>query len=126
MNNPTAQQTPITSDGLSSSTRSAKAAKTTAPDVDDKREVVSDFLAKVASAKARAQAEKTKVAPWVETTPEIIAHFNPRGLGGAKYFTYDGVIVCERGQREAIQAELAKTLAEKLHGPQEGVSSFRG
>lgn len=41
---------------------------------------------------------------WLETTPENIAYFNRRGLGGAKYFMYKGIKVCAYGDMEALQA----------------------
>ena len=39
---------------------------------------------------------------WIETTPEIIKHYNREGLGGAEYFIYSGVKVCEKGKLESI------------------------
>lgn len=85
---------------------------------------MSDFLAKVATAKAEAQ--RAGEVQWVETSPEIIAYLNPRGLGGAKHFAYQGVLVCEHGKREEIEADMETPLAHKLHGKQEGAVSFKG
>lgn len=53
---------------------------------------------------------------WVETTPEIIDHFNKQGLGGARYFVYKGIKVCAEGELEPIQEYLAKTMEERVHG----------
>lgn len=51
----------------------------------------------------------------IETSPEIIKHFNPKGLGEATHFTYKGLIVCEFGKRAAVEAAMNMTLEEKLH-----------
>lgn len=51
----------------------------------------------------------------IETTPAIIKHFNPRGLGTATHFTYKGLIVCEEGRRPEVEKNLAMTLEEKMH-----------
>lgn len=80
---------------------------------------MSAFLDAIAVARAEG-------AEWVETTAEIIAHYNPRGLGGAKHFCFQGVKVCERGKRDAIEKEMDAPLAQRLHGAQEGVVSFKG
>lgn len=75
-------------------------------------------MAKISHAKAQGD-------DWVETSPEVIAHYNPRGLGGARHFCFQGVLVCEHGQSEAIQKDMDTPLALKLHGPQEGISSYK-
>lgn len=95
-----------------------KAAPPSTPSGKLKDHELSEFLAKVAAAKA----EGTE---WVETSPEVIAHFNPRGLGGAKHFCFQGVLVCAHGQSEAIQKDMDTPLSVKLHGPDEGISSYK-
>lgn len=59
---------------------------------------------------------------WVETTAEIIKHFNPQGLKGGKYFIYDGVKVCEMGTQEAAQAYNDRDLQRDIFGPKEGIN----
>jgi len=56
----------------------------------------------------------------IETTPEIIHHYNRKGLNGAKYFTYDGLLVCEKGKTEEIQKDLDAQMGHKVFGTLEG------
>jgi hypothetical protein len=65
-------------------------------------------MSKIATAKAIGQ-------EWVETTPEIIATLQPKGLGGAKYFIYNGVKVCEMGKIDEIETECNTPLHERIH-----------
>lgn len=58
---------------------------------------------------------------WVETHPKVIEHYNPRGLGKAKYFIYSNVQVCEYGQSEKIQNEMDMPIYQRLHGGEEGI-----
>lgn len=39
---------------------------------------------------------------YVETAPEITAHFNPKGLGGVDYWIYKGVKIVSVGKQEAV------------------------
>lgn len=90
--------------------RQAKTQQAIDPDqVDDTRETLSTFLAKVDQAKLEG-------LEWVETTPEIIRYYNRKGLNGAKFFIFQGIKVCEQGQSEAIDEEMNTPLSEKLHG----------
>lgn len=82
-------------------------------DIDDTRETVSQFLDKI----IQAQGSKTE---WIETTPEIIAHYNRNGLGGKNYFIYGGIKVCEKGKLEETIAQENEQLGVRLHGPMEG------
>jgi len=41
----------------------------------------------------------------VEASEDLINHYNPRGLGTAKYFTYKGIKVYPNGQTDAIESE---------------------
>ena len=69
---------------------------------------MSDFIEKHAAAQALGDM-------WVETTPEIIALLQPRGLGGAKFFCYKGVKVCAHGDMEGIIADEDKTVHDRMH-----------
>lgn len=86
--------------------------------VDDTKATVSQFLDQIMLA-------KTEKREWVETSKEIIDHYNRGGLGGAKFFVFHGVKVCEKGHLAEIVAELNQPLAVKLHGPQEGKLAFK-
>lgn len=55
----------------------------------------------------------------IETTPEIIKHFCPKGLGSAKHFTYKGLIVCAHGDRGFIEHDMAMTIEQKMHPKKE-------
>lgn len=57
---------------------------------------------------------------FVETSKEIIHHYNRKGLNGAKYFTYDGVLVCEYGKMDEVQKELDEQMGQKVFGSSEG------
>lgn len=81
----------------------------TSEDVDDTRETVYTFLDKVSRAKMEGD-------EWIETTPEIIHHYNRSGLNGAKFFIYDGVKVCENGMREKIETDMNEAMGIKIHG----------
>ena len=81
--------------------------------IDDTIETVRTFQDKIAVAQSAGE-------EWVETTPEIIAHYNRKGLGGAKFFVFQGIKVCETGKREAIEKEMDEPLSARLHGRDEG------
>ena len=74
------------------------------------------------STKTRAMAEfiqavsvaKYTGEEWVETTPEIIAHFNPQGLGGAKHFTFENVKICEVGKLDEVLKHLDRTIHDEV------------
>ncbi len=80
--------------------------------MDDTRETVHTFLDKISQA-LLSQEE------WIETSPEIIRHYNRNGLNGAKYFIYQGIRVCEAGQLEAVQDELNRSMNDRAHGNSE-------
>jgi hypothetical protein len=56
----------------------------------------------------------------IETTPEIIARFNPRGLGSAEYFIYKGIKVMPYGKTEEILNHENEQITKRLHGKEEG------
>lgn len=82
--------------------------------INDVKETISTFLDKIATAKG--QGEES-----IETTPEIIAHYNRNGLNGAEYFIYNGIKVYPLGKKAEIEAKENEQLGQKIHGVQEGV-----
>ena len=82
-------------------------------DLNDKREVLSEFQAKVDHALMQGQ-------EWVETSDEIIKYYNPKGLNGAEYFIFKGVKVAPYEQSASIQERLDQPMAERLHGDGQG------
>jgi hypothetical protein len=61
--------------------------------------------------------ELAAVGEIVETTPDVIAHFNPKGLGqGNLWFNYAGRIVCETGKTGEVERILDLSREEMLHG----------
>lgn len=96
-------------------TKRPQAARQAKPavELDDTKETVSQFLDKVAVAKAEGLES-------IEASPEIIAHYNRTGLNGAKYFCFGGLKVYPRGQTEEIEAEANKEIGKILHGEKEG------
>jgi hypothetical protein len=80
----------------------------------NERETLNMFYDKI----HRATIEKEE---WIETSAEIMKHFNRNGLGKAKYFIFQNVKVCEFGQSEKIQEELDVQLGQSLYGNKEGV-----
>lgn len=67
---------------------------------------------------------------WVETTPEIIHHYNRNGLGErdvlgkkipVRYFIFDGIKVCAQGDLDKILEEESTPVEVLVHGAQEGV-----
>ncbi len=77
-------------------------------------EEIRNFQATIAIAKQTGEKE-------IETSQEIIDFFNPTGLGGAKHFIFQGVIVYPIGESEQIKAAMNESIAKKLHGAKEGV-----
>lgn len=61
-------------------------------------ETPNDLLSKIAVAQANGD-------EWVETTLEVMTHFNRRGLGKATYFVMDGVKVCQYGDAGKLAAQ---------------------
>lgn len=66
-----------------------------------------------------AMAQYNKVE-WVETTPEVINHFNRNGVGKVGYFIFNGIKVCEVGKLQTILGEESIPLSERIHGAEEG------
>ena len=61
---------------------------------------------------------------FVETSDEIIKHYNKNGLGpNANYFIFQGIKVCPFGQLESIREELERPLALIIHGDTEGTEA---
>lgn len=88
--------------------------------IDDVTETVNEFLNKIAVAQGAGEES-------VETTPEIIAHFNKRGLGinpltgkPNRHFVYNGIKVYPNGERDQIEAEQDEPLGQRMHGKEEG------
>lgn len=59
-------------------------------------------------------------AEWVETSPEIVKYYNPRGLGRSKHFIFQGIHVCATGDLDAAQKIIDQDLSETIFGPSEG------
>lgn len=75
--------------------------------------MISDFLDRIALAQSSQE-------EWVEVPLEIINHYNRKGMGGAKYFIYQGIKVCEEGKLDEILAEESMQHDQKVFGAQEG------
>jgi len=93
--------------------------------IDDVTETVNAFLNKIAAAQGAGE-------EWVETTPEIIAHFNKRGMGinpltgkPNRHFVFNGIKVCPYGEQEQIETEMSEQLSIRLHGKDEGVLELK-
>lgn len=82
--------------------------------IDDTKVTVHTFMDQIEQAKINGD-------EWVETTKEIIHHYNRKGLNGAKYFVYNGVKVCERGKLDEIINEMNMQEGHKVFGPTEGI-----
>lgn len=80
----------------------------------EKKETISDFLDKIAVAQMNSD-------EWVEVSPEIIAHYNRKGLGGAKYFIFQGIKVCENGTLDEILNSESTQRDQITFGSTEGV-----
>ena len=76
--------------------------------VDDTKTTVHTFLDQISQAQMNNK-------EWVETTEDIIRHYNRKGLGGKKYFIFQGIKVCAQGQREGIEREMNTQLQTVLH-----------
>ncbi len=82
------------------------------------RETTMDFLNKIEMAIIDGE-------EWVETSPEIIAHYNKRGLKNCGYFIFRNIKVCEYGQSEKIQEQLDADIHRLMHGAKEAVFEGR-
>lgn len=80
--------------------------------IDDTKDTVHTFLDKIAVAKMNGD-------EWIETTPEIIMHYNRHGLNGAKYFIYDGIKVAVTGTVEDIVKEEDTPVNMRVFGKDE-------
>ncbi len=88
---------------------------------DDTRLLVSEFMDSIAIA-------KTNGDEWVETSPEIIRHYNRKGMGinpltgkQNEFFLFDGIKVCPIGRIHAIEEEMDKQMNIRMHGEKEGI-----
>ena len=104
------------SDTSSNSMPNSKTADTRG--IDDVKETISQFMDRIAVAKATGD-------EWIETTPEIVHHYNRAGLGGAEFFIYSGIKVCEHGKLEGILAKESTQIGQTLHGSKEGIIEGR-
>ena len=62
---------------------------------------------------------------WVETSPEIVAHYNRKGMGALPYFIYRGIKACEYGKAVSIQDALDADLNRLMHGAKEAMFEGR-
>jgi len=76
-------------------------------------ETVTQFLTRIAVCQAEGHES-------IETTPEVIKHFNPKGLGTADYFIYKGVKVFPHGRTDEILSDESVQMGQRLHGTGEG------
>lgn len=56
----------------------------------------------------------------METSDEVIKYYNPAGLGGAKYFIFEGIKVFPLGLRDEIKGAEEEQMGRRLHGSKEG------
>lgn len=74
--------------------------------LDDTRVTVSKFLDAINLAKMEG-------AESIETTQEIIDHFNRSGLNGAPFFIFQGIKVYPIGKSEEIESSFESPLVRK-------------
>jgi hypothetical protein len=79
--------------------------------MDDTKDTVSKFLDKIAVAKSMGDES-------IETSVDIIRHYNRRGLMGSEYFIYEGVKVYPVGKREEIEDLMKISVEESRHRAQ--------
>lgn len=120
MSNPTVQPTPTTNAGISPRSIKDPATKGDLTQAlkenlvsKEHRETINEFMDKIHQATIEG-------GEWVETSPEIIKHYNRGGLGKAEYFVFQGIKVCEQGKREALEEKLGKQIGQELYGSSEG------
>lgn len=77
-------------------TRAHKVISTEDTSLDDTRVTVSRFLDAISHAKMTGEES-------IETTQEVINHFNRQGLNGAKFFIYSGIKVYPLGKSDEIE-----------------------
>lgn len=82
------------------------------------KETVNDFISRVAIAQMASSDGEGVIS--IEAAPHIFTHFNRKGLNGAKYFIFQNVKIYPIGQTEAIEAEEAVPMEERLHGKDGG------
>ena len=76
-------------------------------------ETINSFFDKIHKATIEGQ-------EWVETTDEILNHYNKGGLGKSGYFIFQNIKVCGYGKSADIQKQEARQLGEILYGESEG------
>lgn len=86
--------------------RQSKVISTEDPSLDDTRITVSKFMDAISQAKMVG-------AESIETSQEIIDHFNRTGLNGAKFFIYSGIKVYPLGKSDEIEDTFANPLELK-------------
>lgn len=79
---------------------------------------VRDFLDRIEIAKQNEE-------EWIEASPDIIHHYNRRGMNGAKYFIYAGIKVCGIGELEKILGAEHLQPDQIVHGKTESVIEGR-
>lgn len=87
------------------------------------KESINEFIGRVAQ--AQLENYDGTGAGSIEAAPHIIAHFNRKGLNGAKYFIFQNVKIYPIGQTEEIEAQESVPLEEKLHGKEGGIVDRR-
>ena len=76
------------------------------------KETIHRFYEKIHEAKMARQ-------EWIETSEEIIDHYNPDGIGQAGFFIFQGIKCAPFGKKDALVAEMSKSLGQINHGDQE-------
>lgn len=81
--------------------------------LNETEETLNQFYSKIHRATIEGQ-------EWIETSKEIIDHFNKGGLGPhAEYFIFQSVKVTEFGKSQRLKEELERPLGQILYGDDE-------
>ena len=101
--------TELTKETPTHSQTQTSATQTSLRVIDDTVETVNGFLSKIAVAKREG-------IPYVETSIDVVNHYNRNGLGDSKYFYFDGIRVYPHGTKEIVESEERMSTNDRTFG----------
>ena len=93
------------------SVRTAKRSEVTP----EKLEALNDLKVKLADFHDAIQIAQAEQADLIEADMDVIAHYNPQGLGGAQYWIFQGIKVFPTGKSDEIMEKESVPMEKRVH-----------
>lgn len=81
-----------------------------------RKTMTNEFVDVMTTFQNQVKAAKIQKLDSLEAPEAVFTALNPTGLGGAKFFIYEGIKVFPIGKTEEIEEEMNTSLYDKIHG----------